>query len=143
MLSTLKVNGSWKGGFRIDVTGEDHTLIVDQPEDSGGKNDGPNPLEVLLFALASCLGTVAVIVARQERIELRSFEIEIEGDLDKAYLMGKTTEGRAGYTEIRVLAKIDADLSEEEKQAFFKQVEDRCPVTDNLVSNSKVVFGLK
>ncbi len=143
MLSTLKVNGIWKGGFRIDVTGEDHTLIVDQPENSGGKNDGPNPLEVLLFALASCLGTVAVIVARQERIELRSFEIEVEGDLEKAYLMGKTTEGRAGYTEIRVLAHIDADLSEEEKQAFFKKVEDRCPVTDNLVKNSKVEFGLK
>jgi len=143
MLSTIKVNGTWMGGYRVDVKGTDHVVIIDQPEAGGGKNEGPNPLEVFLFALAGCLGTVAAIAAKQERIELRGFEIEIEGDLDKAYLMGNTTEGRAGFTEIRVVVNIDADLSEEEKQAFFKRVDARCPISDNMIKNTNIVFDVK
>jgi uncharacterized OsmC-like protein len=143
MLSTIKVNGTWKGGYRVDVKGADHVVIIDQPEAGGGKNEGPNPLEVFLFALAGCLGTIAAIVAKQERIELRGFEIEVEGDLDKAFLMGKTTEGRAGFTEIRVVVNIDADLNEEEKQSFFERVDARCPISDNMVKNTTIVFEVK
>jgi len=143
MISTIKVGGTWKGGFRVDVKGGDHVLIVDQPEAAGGKNEGPNPLEVLLFALASCLGTIAAIVARQERIELRAFDVEVEGDLDKAFLLGKTTEGRAGFTEVRVAVNIDADMTAEEKEAFFHRIDSRCPISDNLINNSKFVFEVK
>jgi uncharacterized OsmC-like protein len=143
MLSTVKVQGSWKGGYRSDVKGPDHLLIIDQPEAGGGKNEGPNPLEVLLFALGGCLGTIAAIIAKQERIQLRGFETEIEGDVDKAFLMGKTEEGRAGFTEIRVSVKIDADMTDEEKQAFFKRVDARCPISDNMIHETNIVFDVK
>lgn len=142
MISTIKIDGTWKGGYRIDVKAGDHVLIVDQPEAFGGKNEGPNPLEYLLFALAGCLGAVAAIVARQERIELKAFNVSVEGDLDKAFLMGKTTEGRAGFTEIRVAVDIDADMTDAEKQAFFHKVDSRCPISDNMVKNTKVVFNV-
>jgi uncharacterized OsmC-like protein len=142
MINTVKLTGTWKGGFRLDVQARDHLLVIDQPESSGGKNEGPNPFEIFLAALASCLGTVAAIIARQERIVMRAFEISIEGDFDNAFLMGKTEEGRAGFTEIRVSVNIDADLSNVEKKAFFNRVEARCPVTDNLVNNTKVVFAV-
>ena len=137
------MNGSWKGGYRVDVQGEDHKLIIDQPEAGGGKNEGPNPLEVFLFALGGCLGTIAAIIARQDRIELRGFEISIEGDLDKGFLMGKTTDGRAGFTEIRANVNIDADMTDEEKQAFFERVDARCPISDNMINNTKIVFDVK
>jgi uncharacterized OsmC-like protein len=143
MISTIKVAGNWKGGYRTDVMGEDHKLIIDQPESGGGKNEGPNPLEVLLFALAGCLGTIAAIVAKLERIKLEAFEVEVEGDLDKAFLMGKTEEGRAGFTEIRVNVKIDADLTDEEKQVFFEKVDARCPISDNIINNTEIVFDVK
>lgn len=143
MLSTIKVQGSWISGYRSDVKGEDHLLIIDQPEAGGGKNEGPNPLEVFLFALGGCLGTIAAIIAKQERIKLHGFETEIEGDVDKAFLMGKTEEGRAGFTEIRVSVKIDADMTDEEKQAFFKRVDARCPISDNMINNTNIVFDVK
>jgi len=142
MNSTMKVNGTWKSGFRVDVNSGDHSLIIDQPESSGGKDEGPNSLEVLLFALAGCLGTVAAIIAKQERIELRSFELEIEGDIDKSFTMGKTDEGRAGFTEIRVKAMIDADLDDAEKLAFLERVDSRCPTSDNLINQSNILFEL-
>lgn len=142
MISTIKVSGTWKGGYRVDVQAGDHAIIVDQPEAGGGKNEGPNPLEIFLTALASCLGTIAAIIARQERIELRAFEVTVEGDLDKAYLLGKTQEGRAGFTEIRASVNIDADMTDEEKKAFLKRVDNRCPISDNMIKNTKIVFDV-
>ena len=143
MQKTVKINSTWKGGMRIDVQARDHSMVVDQPAAMGGKDEGPNPLEYQLFALGGCLGTIAAIIAKQERIDLRGFSAAVEGDLDTDFLMGKTTEGQPGFTEIRVTVEIDADMTAEEKEAFFHRVDARCPISDNLVNNAKVVFDVK
>lgn len=140
MSKTLKTTASWKGGMRVDAQAGDHKVIIDQPKAGGGKNEGPNPMEYLLFSLAGCLGTIAAIIANQERIKLESFDVSLEGDYDPAYLLGKTEEGRAGFTEIRVSVNIEADMTDKEKQAFFDLIDSRCPISDNIINNSKIVF---
>jgi uncharacterized OsmC-like protein len=140
MKKTVKVTSTWKEGMRVDVKSRGHELIVDQPEAGGGKDAGPSPLEYFFFALAGCLGTIAAIIARQERIDLRGFTTEIEGDIDTAFLMGKTEEGRAGFTEVRVSVDIDADMTEAEKHVFFEKVDKRCPISDNMINGTSIVF---
>jgi len=142
MKKTLKTTGSWQGGFRVDLQAGNHRIIIDQPQAGGGNDEGPNPLDVLLFSLGGCLGTIAAIVAKQERINLRGFDMEIEGDYDSDNLMGKTTEGRAGFTEIRASVTIDADMTDEEKQEFFHKVDSRCPTSDNLIDKTKIKFNV-
>lgn len=143
MKKTLKTTGSWQGAYRVDLQAGNHKIIIDQPQAGGGQDEGPNPLDVLLFSLGGCLGTIAAIVAKQERINLRGFDMEIEGDYESDYLMGKTTEGRAGFTEIRVSVHIDADLTDEEKREFFHEVDSRCPTSDNLINETPIVFNVK
>jgi len=143
MIKTEKIQSTWKSGMRIDNQAGDHTLIIDQPANMSGKNEGPNPILYLLVALGGCLGTVAAIMARQERIDLREFSIEIEGDYDMDFLLGKTTQGRAGLTEIREKVSIDADLNDEEKAEFFEKVHARCPVTDSLLSQTQINYQVK
>ncbi len=143
MKKTVKVNASWQGAMRVDTTAREHTVVIDQPSNMGGKNAGADPLEVFLFSLGGCLGTVASIVANQERIKLNKFDLAIEGDLDTDYLMGKTKEGRAGFTELRVTVDIDADMTDEEKQEFFEKVDSRCPISDNVLNDTKIVFEVK
>lgn len=143
MIKTEKIQSTWKGGMRVDSQADTHDVIIDQPENMGGENAGPNPLEYLLVALGGCLATVAAIVARQEQIDLRGFSIEVEGDYDVDFLMGKTKEGRAGFSEIRQMVEIDADLTDEEKAAFFEKVHSRCPVTDSLLSQTKINYEVK
>jgi len=140
MVKTVKVDSTWKGGMRIDVAAGKHVLIVDQPPAMGGKDEGANPLEYQLVALGGCLGTIAAIIAKQERIDLRGFSVGVEADIDTDYLMGKTTEGRAGFTEIRVEAHIDADMTAEEKKVFLEKIDARCPISDILANNSELVF---
>ncbi len=142
MKKTVKLNAILGEGYRVDLKAGNHTMIIDQPVAGGGKDEGPSPLAVFLFALGGCLATIAKIKAKQERIDLRGFDVDVEGDIDTAYLMGKTTEGRAGFTEIRVSIKIDADMTDEEKQAFFAAVDKRCPISDNMVNDTKIVFDV-
>jgi uncharacterized OsmC-like protein len=79
-------------------------------------------------------------VAMQERIELRGFSVEIEGDYDTDFLLGKTQEGRAGFIEIREKVIIDADLTDEEKKSFFEKLHSRCPVTDTILNQTSIKY---
>lgn len=136
-ISKVKVSSKIEKSFRVDV-GCSNPFVVDQPKEGGGNNEGPNPLEVFLAGLSSCLCTVGKIVAMQQRIKVRSIEAEVEGDIDKDFLMGATTEGRAGFTEIRTVVKIDADITNEEKEAFLAEIERRCPIADNIANITKM-----
>lgn len=143
MNRTVRARANWMGGMRVDAETERHHVIIDQPETMGGQDKGANPMEYLLFTLGSCLGTVAAIAARQQQIDLRGFSVALEGEYDSDYLMGKTTEGRAGFDEIHVTVDIDADLTHEEKQAFLDVVDSRCPVTDNILHDTKIKLDLQ
>jgi uncharacterized OsmC-like protein len=84
------------------VTARDFQIIIDEPKDLGGTDDGPNPVEYVLGALAGCLNVVGHVVAKEMNMPLNGLSIELEGDLDPAKFMGKPTKKRAGYQEIRV-----------------------------------------
>lgn len=115
-----------------------HPFTIDQPKIAGGNDEGPNPLEIFLSSLPACICAIGRIIANQRRINLRGIEVEVEGDIDKDFLMGKTTEGRAGFTEIRSFVYIDADLSKEEKEDFLKEIAVRCPIADNFINATAV-----
>ncbi len=143
MQKTITTKSTWAGGMRVDGQARDHHFIIDQPEQMGGANAGANPMEYFLFALGGCLGTVAAIMASQEKIELRKLTVDVEGDFDAAYLMGQTEAGRAGFTEIRVSMRIDAEMTQAEKQAFIDRVDARCPISDNILNETKLVVGVQ
>ncbi len=119
-------------GMKIESRVRDHLVVTDQPRAGGGTDAGPTPLEYLFCALAGCIGTVGRIVAHQRKIALRGMEITVSGSLDTDVLLGRPTQARAGFGGITVRARIDADLTDEQKRAFLKEVDERCPVSDNL-----------
>ena len=107
-LSTLKVSAEMGNSFATKINCS-HPFVIDQPKIAGGNNEGPNPLEVFLSSLPACICAIGRIIALQRRIELRGIAVELEGDIDKDFLLGKASEGRAGFTEIRTMVSIDAD----------------------------------
>lgn len=143
MNKTAAARTTWKGNMRVECEARDHAIVTDQPADMGGSDAGPNPLEVFLISLGSCQATMAAIIASQERIDLADFTVEIEGDYDLDSLMGKAQEGQSGFIEIRQKVFIDADLTIEEKKAFFEEVHARCPVTSSLLDKTQIKFEVQ
>lgn len=107
-------------------------FVVDEPTVLGGTNDGPNPVEYLLGAWAGCLNVVAHTVSEERGIDLDGVEIDIEGDLDPRKFMGTAEDVRAGYQEIRVQIDVEADADPDALDGFAAEVEERCPVGDNI-----------
>ncbi|KAB1186635.1 MULTISPECIES: OsmC family protein [Haloferax] len=116
-------------------------FVVDEPEHLGGTDVGPNPVEYLLGALAGCLNVTAHLVAREMELDIQNLTIDIEGDLDPAKFMGLSDDARAGYEEIRVDVSADVDASDETIRTWLSTVEERCPVSDNLVNSTPLALS--
>ena len=117
-------------------------LIIDEPKNMGGTNAGANPLEYMLAALSGCLNVVGHLIAKEMGFTLRGLEIDLEGDLDPAKFMGQPTQGRTGFTAVRVTIKPDADADRVTLGKWLKAVESRCPVTDNISNSTPLKIDL-
>lgn len=139
---TVEISAELKDNFEIELNARHHKLTIDQPEPAG-KGLGPTPLEYFLFSLAGCIITIGKIVARQQGIELRGLKVKVDGDLDTDVLNGKRKDIRAGYSRLTAHIEIDANLTQEEKEAFIKEVDSRCPISDNIENLSKINFEVR
>lgn len=139
---TVTVQANMAEGFAIAADIDGHKVMIDQPEAAKGSGSGPTPLQMMLFAVGGCIGTIGRIAAFQQKITLRSMQIMVEGDYNPAGLMGKPTDDRVGFSQIRISATIDADMTDEEKQQFLGDVCARCPLHDNLLNGTEVLHSL-
>jgi len=131
-LKRVSVEAHMGERFKIESKIGDHTVFVDQPKTGGGEDAGPTPLEYFFLSLAGCIATIARIAAKQKRITLRAMDVTVEGELNVEALMGRSPDVQSGFSSITVRAKIDADMTKEEKEAFLREVDRRCPVSDNI-----------
>lgn len=129
--------------FKIEGKIRDLVIYADQPVAAGGTNIAPAPLEYMMFSLGACIVTVAQIIAKQKRIELRGITVKTEGEVDADVFMGKSKENRAGMLGIKVITQIDADMSLAEKQAFLEEIDQRCPVSDNLKLITPITYEVE
>lgn len=126
---------------QADIRG--HQMTIDQPKGAGGEDKGPTPLELFLFSLGGCIASIGRIAARQQKIDLQRFELNISGNYDPAGLLGKPSEHRNGFQSIQVQAQIEAPgLSDAQKQAFLDEVCERCPLHDNIRLATEVTHNL-
>ena len=142
-MKTVSVDAVQVDGFKIETKSRQHIAIVDQPPAGGGIDAGPTPLEYLFISLSGCIITIGNIVAKQRRLPVRKIEVHVEGELDTDVLMGKNTADRAGFTGVRVQVKVDADMSQAEKEAFIKEVDARCPISDNVHNLTPIEFSVE
>jgi uncharacterized OsmC-like protein len=130
-MATLNVNAKMREGFKTEIFCG-HNFVLDQPKEAGGTDEGPNPLDTYLASICGCICAIGRIIAKQRKIELRGIEVRLSADIDKAFLLGKTQEGRAGFTNIITEVLVDApELTASQKEEFIAEVERRCPIADN------------
>lgn len=114
-------------------------MEADEPPPLLGEDNGPNPVEYLLTALAGCLTGSLIYHAAVRGIEIRGVESRLEGDLDLRGFLGISKDVPVGYENIRVYFTIDADLSEEQKDELCRMATKYSPVF-NTISNATPVF---
>jgi uncharacterized OsmC-like protein len=95
-----------------------------------GTDQGANPVEFVLHALAGCMTTSLVYHAAARGIQLDEVESQLEGELDLQGFLGLSDKVRNGYEGIRVTFQIKADVPEEMLHELCDLTQKRSPVFD-------------
>lgn len=119
-------------GLQSETKIRNFTITVDEPESLGGTDTGPNPVELILGALASCQEITYRAFAEAMEIPLDNVSVRIEGDLDLRGFFAVNDNVRAGFQDIRGVVELDSSASEEELAQLRKIVDAHCPVLDIL-----------
>lgn len=109
-------------------------LHCGEPAILAGEDDGANPVEHLLNALAGCVTTSMVAHAAVRGIEIQELESELEGDIDLRGFFGLADVPK-GYTAIRVKFKVKTAAENIEK---LKSLASFSPVYNTLINGAKV-----
>lgn len=109
-------------------------MVGDEPAVLLGTNKGPNAVEAVLHALASCLSVGIVYNASAMGIEVESLEFDIEGDLDLHSFLGLSKTKRPGYENLLVTISARTSASEEKFNELLEHVKRTSPVLD-IISN--------
>ena len=104
-----------------------------------GHNEGANPVEFLLHALAGCVTTTTVLHAAARGIEIESLSTTLVGDIDLQGLLA-LDDVPAGYQGIRIEMDITAkNASDAELDALLKFAQAHSPVCNTVCRPVPVV----
>ncbi len=121
--------------FEAEVN--DHRIIFDTDDSSGGENKGPKPKTMILASLAGCTGMDVISILKKMRIEPTYFNIIVEGEL--------TEEHPRYYDNIHLIYEFtgtNLDLEKIEKAIELSQ-EKYCGVTAMLNKVAEITFEIK
>ena len=83
MKTNIDIN--WIGDMAFEGTPNGHKIIFDAEPHVGGEDKGPRPKQFMLYALAGCTGMDVVSILKKMRVNLKAFNVTIEGELTEEH----------------------------------------------------------
>lgn len=134
----MTVSGESEGESKFVARARNHELVMDDPEEMGGADEGAMPVEYLLAAWTGCLNATVRAVAPDFDLEVEGVAVDVAGEFDPRKHLGHAEEPRAGYQGVEATVDVDfaGDVDDDTLTAFTAAVEERCPVSDNLANET-------
>jgi uncharacterized OsmC-like protein len=119
--------------YRQNISVGPHRYQADEPIDAGGGDAGPDPYELLLIALGSCVGITLRMYADRKQWPLEAVRVELSwarvhmadcADCDNGF---ELTDG------IAMDISFVGDLSESQRERLM-EIANKCPVHRTLSS---------
>ncbi len=74
----MQAQVKWVDAVHFEATsGTGHTTLLDGPEDSGGKNRGARPMELVLMGLGGCASFDVVTILEKTRSQVTGCETQV------------------------------------------------------------------
>jgi len=132
----FRAETSWVNGAHSKTKIRGFALEADETQGLLGSDKAPNPVELVLASLGSCLAVGFAYNAAAMGINIRSLDIGIKGNLDLRGFLGISDRIRPGYQKIMATCKIDSDVPQEKLEELCKYVRRTSPVGD-IVGNAE------
>ncbi len=118
---------------RFAVHARGHSVICDQPQDNGGRDEGMTPPEFLLASLGSCAAFYAVQYLKTRNLASGGVEVTVDAEKLKA-------PARLGNFRVEVHCPVA--LTEEQQLGMVRSVHS-CLVHNTLMSVPEIAIELK
>ena len=141
--SRTSIQGFYGAGQEDASRTRPFILEGDEPPVLLSGNAGPNAVEAVLHALASCLAVGFIYNAAAQGINVESLEFDLEGDLDLHAFLGLSDQTRPGYENIRLTYRVKSDAPREKIVELCDYVQKTSPVVDILRNPVPVAITLK
>jgi putative redox protein len=115
-------------GYEHEVEIREHRLIVDEPEDKGGTDQGPAPAELLAASLATCTAITLEMYADRKEWGLGAVEVAVDHT-------AATPDNPATF-DVRIT--LGAQLNEEHRDKLLT-IAGKCPVHRALKAKDIVI----
>jgi uncharacterized OsmC-like protein len=138
-LVTYRATSYRLSGFTVESTARGFSLVMDEPAELRGTDQGMNPVEAFLCAIGSCQVIAASAYARLFGINLHECQVELEGDVDLDGRKPRPNGSRPGLQEIRYRMVIRAAADEAELGDFNEFLQRHCPLIDTIENGTRLV----
>jgi len=124
----VRVTARRRQGYTHDVEIQGgHRLVIDEPEESGGANQGPSPTRTLAGALAACAAITVEMYAGRKGWDVG----EVEAVVEMEY--GSSSVPRSFVVTLRLPKGLTSDQIER-----LKVIAGKCPVHRALSHETEV-----
>jgi putative redox protein len=110
-------------GYRGEIRAGSHRFVVDEGTGVGGKDEGPNPYQLVLAGLVQCTAATLRMYADRKGWELGTITV-------RARLL-RTGDGATRSDRIERTISFTKEVSDEQRHRL-RQIADRTPVTRTL-----------
>lgn len=126
-----KVSSRHVEGLYTESFVREHVVKSDYAEAAGGTNKAPNPIELLLAAMASCMEAAFYEFAVHEGCTIDSISVDIEGllDLRGFFMIG---DEPAGFRDLKYTFHVSSPDDEASIRELAEKVIAHCPVVESL-----------
>ncbi len=138
--SEARIQSFYGTGHEDSSRDEPFVIVSDEPPILLGTNHGPNAVELVLAALASCLTVSIVYCAAASNITVQKLTLALEGDLDLHAFLGLSETIRPGYEGIQVRYHVVSDASAEQLAELMAHAQEISPVLDIVRNPVPVTF---
>jgi putative redox protein len=121
--------------FKTTLTAGKHTIIADEPVSvKGGKDQGPDPYDMLLMSLGACTVMTVKMYARRKKWPLEDLYVELRQSKGYAEDCSNCEDPDSKIDVIEKELIIKGDLTEEQKEKFL-DISKKCPVHKTLLGD--------
>lgn len=105
--------------YETDIVAGSHFFIADEPEEMGGQDEAPSPIDYLCASLASCKAITLRMYARRKAWQVDSIRVEVS--------LIKAEDPEIGQNYFSCKLELAGNLTEEQRKRMY-QIAEACPV---------------
>ena len=128
MVVTQKLSAAATSHSRTDISVRDLNVVIDEPTERGGTNQGATPTETLAVALAGCINVISHKVADSLGVDLGEMTIDVATQFDRRGVMLEE-EIELPFPAMEVNINVKTSASDEEIASVREGLAKFCPLS--------------